>query len=148
MALNTDIILNEVGKFIKIEAKRMCPKDKGELNASIDYNITGTTVHLFATAPQAEAMEYGTPPSPGGLGSQERIDLTEWAKRHGANPKGVIKYIEKHGIKVSDDPFNPLHITSFGRDSYRPFLRPAVYMNLHKIGEIIASEIKKQEATI
>jgi len=131
-------VLNKIGAFVKREAMRKVPVDQGELKSSIDYEVKGNKVTIFAEAKHAEDMEYGKPPEP--LNKSEKDDLTEWAKRHNASPRKIIKYIEKHGIKVGT-PEKPLHITSYGRDSYRPFLRPSVYQNIGIIKEIIRKNI-------
>ena len=129
-------VLERVGAFIKAEAIKKCPVDEGELRRSIDFRIEGNdTVVLFANAPTAEDMEFGKPPEP--LSEGEKAEVDAWAVRHGLNNgKSIIKYLEKEGIKVGT-PTQPLHINSLGRNSYRPYLRPAVYMNIDKIRDII-----------
>lgn len=125
-----------VGEAIKYRAKAMCPTDKGDLIASIDYNIDGDVIIIFATDESAEAMEFGLPPSI--LSPSEKGNITNWAKRHGIkNPKKTSKYIETHGIEVGTVD-NPLHVIWQGRNNFRPFLRPAIYQvmyqaNLNKI---------------
>ena len=149
--INLQPILEKIGGLVKAEAIRMCPVDMGELRRSIDYRVDGDTVVLFALSDHATDMEYGRPPSP--LSDMEKGDFMDsidsptvhgWAKRHKANAKGVIWSLEHRGIKVGT-PEKPLHITSYGRDSYRPFLRPAVYKNMSKIRQIIRDEVKRQQ---
>jgi hypothetical protein len=54
---------------------------------------------------------------------------------------------EKHGIKVGTEK-QPLHITSLGRDSYRPYLRPAKHQvltqteNMNNVVQETISKIK------
>lgn len=133
-------IQERIGALVKREAIRMCPVDRGELRASIDFRIEGNKVILYATAAHADEVEYGRPPSI--LSETEKDDLREWAKRHKANPGKIINYIQKKGIKVGT-PENPLHITSYNRDSYRPFMRSAVHQSLPRIKEIIKKGVKK-----
>jgi hypothetical protein len=129
-----------VGAFVKREAIKNCPVDKGLMRAKVDYRIEGAKVILFCSDPNAADMEWGTPPSI--LSPVEAAELEAWSKRHKANPAHIISYIQKHGIKVGTAE-QPLHITSYGRDSYRPFLRPAVFMNMQQIAEIIAQGVKE-----
>jgi len=131
--------MNKVGAFIKEKAIANCPVDRGDLRRSIDYRIEGNKIILFATDEKASDMEYGVPPEP--LSDEEKQDLTGWAERHGAKPKKIIKYIQKHGIKVGT-PEQPLHITSYGRDSTRPYLRPAVYQNLPEIVAMLKENVE------
>lgn len=126
--------MHRIGRLLKADAIRRCPVDQGDLRRSIDYRVEGNKVILFATDDNAEAMEYGTPPSP--LSAAEKESLVGWSERHKANANSIIAYVKKHGIKVGT-PTAPLHITSYGRDSYRPFLRPAIYLNLEEIKRII-----------
>lgn len=142
-AIDLQPILEEIGKMVKAEAIRMCPVDMGELRRSIGYRIEGDTVILFAHSDHATDMEYGRPPSPLSEGEKGDFDdsvdaptIHGWAKRHNASAKGIIWSLEHKGIKVGTAK-KPLHITSYGRDSYRPFLRPAIYNNFSKIRQII-----------
>ena len=84
-------------------------------------------------------LTHNTPPSP--LDASEKEDIKEWSKRHGIkNWKGVVNHIETKGIKAGT-PENPYHVTSFGRDSYRPFLRNSGYSSIPEIKEIIKKEL-------
>jgi hypothetical protein len=123
-------ILNNIGIMITNRAKEMCPLDMGELRKSIDYEIRNGKVVIFSDCSYSQDMEYGKPPTP--LTETDRKDLSGWSKRHNANPIKIEKYIEKHGIKVGTEE-DPLHITSYGRDSYRPFIRPAIHQMLPQI---------------
>lgn len=128
-------LIEMVAVQIKEKAIRMAPVDLGDLRRKIDYRIEDNTLIIFCTAPEAKDMEYGKAPEP--LDKNEKDDIDAWAKRHGLKDgKGVARSIEKRGIKVGTTKA-PLHITSFGRDSYRPFLRPAIYQILSKINRII-----------
>jgi hypothetical protein len=134
--LNFLPVLERIGAHMKKKAIRMCPVDMGHLRQSIGFRIEGDrTVVLFASAPYAANMEYGTPP--GLLSDKEKDDVTDWAKRHGIkNAYWVIRSIEKNGIKAGTAE-KPLHVTSEGRDSYRPFLRPAVYQSIPEISAML-----------
>jgi hypothetical protein len=125
-------ILEEIGKHIKLKAKEMCPVDEGTMMRSIDYKVVGNKVIIFTSGcPYASDIEYGTPPHT--LGADEREDIEKWAKRHNIrNPSGTARYIETHGIKVGTVD-KPLHITGQKRNSFRPFLRPAVMQSLPEI---------------
>lgn len=138
--INLTPILDKIGAFVKKEAIRRCPVDNGDLRRSIDYRIEGNSVIIFANDPNAIKMEYGAPP--GILTESEKDNLKEWAKRHNASPFKIIGYIEKHGIKVGEKD-KPLHITSYGRDSYRPFLRPAAYENIAEIKDIVKKNLQE-----
>lgn len=135
----TGRILNRIGAFVRDEAKRRCPVDTGALRSSIQYKIDGDSVFIFSDNENAVAMEYGEPPKL--LDEDEQESLTKWSERHGANPRGMIKYIQKEGIRVGT-PKQPMHITGFGRNSYRPFMRPALYQNISKIKDIIREEVQ------
>jgi hypothetical protein len=124
----------KIGAAIKAEIIRMCPVDRGDLRRSIGFRVKGNVITWFSTDPKASDLEYGTPPEP--LSPQEMADLANWAERHGASPFRIVKYIERHGIRVGTVE-NPLHITSYGRDSYRPFMRPGVFQNIELIKNII-----------
>ena len=131
-------MMDKIGALIKQRAIEKCPTDNGSLRQSIDYEIKGDTLYLVANSEGAHDMEYGRPPSP--MNAAEEQDLTKWAERHKANPQRIVKYIKDKGIKVGT-PENPLHITSYGRDSYRPFLRPAIYETLPEFKRIVPKEI-------
>jgi hypothetical protein len=135
----TDLILRKIGSLVSEKAIDMCPVDMGELRRSIGFRIEGNKVVIFASAEYAKDMEYGKPAEP--LSTGEKEELKGWAKRHGASPKGMVNYIQKHGIKAGT-PEQPLHITSFGRDSYRPFLRPALLQSLDEIKSIVKGGMK------
>lgn len=129
-------ILEKAGSIVKEKAIKLCPVDKGQLRLSIHYevNVARQEVRIFSDLPYSDDIEYGTPP--GEVTNDERGALREWSERHGANPGKIIKYIERHGIKVGTEE-KPLHITSYGRDSYRPFLRPAAHQSVPLIKEAI-----------
>ena len=134
--INIDLtpIEEKIGAFIKAEAIRRCPVDRGDLRRSIDFVIVGNTVIIIARDPKADELEYGRPPEP--MSDAERAELEAWAERHGASPFRIVKYIQRHGIKVGSVE-KPLHITSYGRDSYRPFMRPALFQNIEGIKNIV-----------
>lgn len=128
-------IMNAIGRVVVRKAVELCPVDMGQLRNSIKFRIEGNEVIIYTEGVEyADKMEYGSPP--GVLDQGEKAQLTKWAERHGANPKGVIKFIEKKGIRVGTET-SPLHITSFGRDSYRPFLRPAAHQAIPEIRAMI-----------
>lgn len=140
--LDLTLALEKVGEYLIGEAKRLVPIDTGVLKSSITYKIgaNGHSVEVFSTLDYAEDMEFGKPPEP--LSETEKEDVEKWAKRHGLKSgKGVIRSLETKGIKVGTAT-QPLHITSFGRNSYRPFLRPALYNNVAQIKKIIAANLK------
>ena len=140
LKLDLEPVLNAIGDFVVGEAVKHCPVDRGDLRRSIRYEIHGNEVVIIADAPGAESMEYGEPPHE--LNAAEKADVDKWAKRHGLESGfWVAQSIKKHGIKVGT-PTEPLHITSLGRDSYRPYLRPAVYKNLGVIKRIVAENIR------
>jgi len=134
-----NLILERIGALVSGKAKELCPFDKGDLIQSIKYKVEGNLVTIYSDLDYAEDMEYGRPPEP--LSETEKQDLTEWAHRHGTNPKTTIKNIEQKGIKVGTET-NPLHVTSLGRDSYRPFLKPAGFESIADMRQIIMEEIK------
>jgi len=139
-----DRIRDKIGKAVQLQAKQLVPVDKGPLMASITYRIDGEDVVIFSNLPYAEDMEYGRPP--GLLGEGDKEELLDWGKRHGLNQnqsKKVIKHIETKGIEVGT-PTDPKHVTSLGRDSYRPFLRPALNqtMNSQNIKLIVMEAIQ------
>lgn len=135
-------ILEKVGEFLVSESKRLVPVDNGILRTSITYRLgaNGTSVDVYSPLDYAEDMEFGKPPEP--LSETEKEDVEAWAKRHGLKSgKGIIWSLEHKGIKVGTAT-QPLHITSLGRDSYRPFLRPALYNNIPQIKKIIKDWLK------
>jgi hypothetical protein len=133
-------ILTNIGRTIQLRAKQLCPIDEGTLRNSITYKIEGDTVIIYSPLDYAKDMEYGKPPNP--LGSSEKEDVEKWAKRHGLKSgRGVIKGIETKGIKVGT-PANPIHITSLGRNSYRPFLRPALLQSISVIEKNVKEALK------
>jgi hypothetical protein len=124
----THHLLDKLGRAIVRQAVIRCPNDEGFLSSKIGVleidDVRGEVVVGTRGVPYAEHMEYGKPP--GLLSSSEKDDVEDWARRHGLKSgKGVIWSLEHKGIKVGS-PENPLHITSLGRNSYRPFLRPAL----------------------
>ena len=133
-------ILKKVGEFLVGEASRLVPIDLGILKNSLTYKVEGTSVIVYSPLDYAEDMEFGKPPEP--LSKNEKEDVEAWAKRHGLKSgKGVIWKIEHKGIEVGTAT-KPLHITSLGRNSYRPFLRPALYNNVPQIKKIIKASLK------
>lgn len=130
------MILNKIGALVQEKAIRLCPVDEGFLRSHIYFKIVGNTVKIYTEGVEyADKMEYGSPPL--ALSSKEKEEIERWAARHGLKSgKGVIHSLEKKGIKAGTVE-NPLHITSLGRDSYRPFLRPAVHQTKEEIKEII-----------
>lgn len=141
-------ILERIGSLVKRDAIRKCPVDMGNLRRSIDYRVEPGEVIIFSYDKNAEAMEFGMPPGP--LTKEEKgspddgIDAPTvhgWAKRHDASAKGIIWSLEHRGIKVGTAE-EPLHITSFGRDSYRPFLRSAAFQNISAIPGVVSEVLK------
>lgn len=139
-------ILDRIGRMILDRAVDLSPKDQGNLMRNLDYEvkgnsvIIGTGVGTAASVDYADKMEYGSPPNL--LSENEKQDVEEWAGRHGLKSgKGVIWSLEHKGIKVGT-PENPLHITSYGRDSWRPFLRPALHQCMADINKLINKSIK------
>lgn len=53
-------MLHQVGKEVAADARRLCPVDTGRLRDSIDYDVTGDTVRISASAPYARFVEEGT----------------------------------------------------------------------------------------
>ena len=130
-----EVIMDKVGAMIKEKAIRAAPNDLGDMRRHIGYRIEGNNLIIFCNTEHAKDMEYGKPPEP--LSPQEKDEIDAWAKRHGLkNGKGTARHIEKAGIKVGTID-QPLHITSLGRNSYRPFFRPALYQVLNQINRII-----------
>lgn len=127
-------LLEKLGRKIVERAIQLAPIDNGELRRSIGYEVEGDILTVYAKAEQAQAMEYGEPP--GELTQADKQDLRKWSERHKANPGKIINYIKKKGIVVGT-PENPIHITSYKRDSWRPFLRPAFHQRLAEIQEIL-----------
>lgn len=127
-------IMKRIGSAIVTKAIRASPIDTGILRSKIKYEIDGNILHIICDVPYAQDMEYGTPP--GELNDSEKENLTGWADRHKASAKRIIKYIEKEGIKVGT-PENPMHITSYGRNSYRPFMRPAILQTIANVDDLL-----------
>ena len=132
-------IMYDIAEAVIIKAKNMCPTDKGDLLASIKYKIEGNVITIMATDESAEAMEYGLPPTI--LSPPEKAKITMWAKRHGIKkPTNTQKYISEHGIDVGTVE-SPLHVTWQGRNSYRPFLRPAIFQTEAEFKDIVKGVI-------
>ena len=137
--INEQKILNRIGALVSAKAKEMCPFDKGDLINSIGYRIEGDTVIIFADASYASDLEYGTPPEPN-MSEDTKEGLRDWANRKGVSPNKIVNYIKTKGIQVGTVE-NPLHITSYNRDSYRPYMRPALFQSVEDIKQIIKEEI-------
>jgi len=133
-------VLDKIGKEIVTRAKEKCPVNDGHLKSNITWDIKGDIVYVHTNnVPYADQMEYGRPPNIK-LSESEKADIDKWALKHGLKSgKGVAISIEKRGIPVGANRTtsdahrintsavnNPLHVTSLGRNSYRPFLRPAI----------------------
>jgi hypothetical protein len=140
-----DVILCHIGAVVAERAINMAPVDTGELRSKIKYKKVGSNVvKIYADVPYADDLEYGRPPEP--LNEDEKEGLRKWAERHGVkNPDGTVRYIEKHGLEVGTVD-KPLHVTWLGRDSYRPFLRPALYQSIPYIREAIIADVKRGKA--
>ena len=125
-----------IGRRVLERAKRMAPHDQRKLWDSLHSEVVGDEVRIFTSGcDYADKMEYGSPPVK--LSSSEKEGLEGWAHRHGLKSgKGVVKYLEKNGIKVGT-PTNPMHITSLGRNSFRPFLRPALHQSKGEMKTIV-----------
>jgi hypothetical protein len=136
-----ELILKKIGARIQERAMRLCPIDEGFLKSHIYFKVEGNTVRIYTEGVDyADEMEYGKPPST--LNKLEKEDIDKWAKRHGLKSgKGIIWSVEHKGIGIGSVE-NPKHITSFGRDSYRPFLRPAVHQTRNEIKEMIKEAMK------
>ena len=133
-------MLIQIGKLVQNKAKDMCPADTGKLRDSINYRLEGDdTVIIYSDDENAEAMEFGKPAEP--LFGDEAFKILGWSERHQANVWGILNYLEKYGIEVGTVK-TPLHITSYGRDSYRPFLRPAAHQSIPEMEEIITNVIQ------
>ena len=129
-----------IGDVVVKRAFRLAPNDTSEMANKINYRIEGDSIFIYCDSDHAYDMEYGRPP--GDLSSSEKEDINDWARRHGIkNGRGVAKTIERSGIKAGT-PQNPMHITSFGRNSYRPFMRPALIQSLPIIKKIIRSSFR------
>jgi hypothetical protein len=104
----------------------------------INYEIIGDRIVFTSDKDYSIEMEYGMPPlGEGNMSEAEKDDIEDWAHRHGLKSgKGIVKSIELKGIKVGT-PEAPLHITSFGRNSYRPFLRPAIHQMEGEIKDLL-----------
>ena len=151
--------LNILGAKIIENAMSKVPKDEGSLAKHLSWKVEGNTLSIFTFGiDYAEDMEYGKPAMK--MDESEKKDIDDWAHRHGLKSgAGVAKHIEKYGIKVGanktvESPTiglsktaavdSPAHITSLGRDSYRPFLRPAVFEETSntKLKEALAKALK------
>jgi len=137
-------ILKKIGEYLIGEAKKLCPLDMGHLRNSISCRVDGDSVTIFSPLDYAEDMEYGKPPEP--LSGTEKEDVREWAKRHKIkNAEGVIRNLEHRGIRVGTVE-SPMHITSFRRNSYRPFLRPAIHRSHAGVNKIIMQGLMELSA--
>jgi hypothetical protein len=140
-----EFALKRIGMFVQEKAMEMCPIDMGELHSSIHFRIEGDSVIIFSDSEHAEDMEYGKPPEP--LSDEEWLDVEGWANRHNYDPAGVALGIEKRGIKVGtvEKPMKIGPDAMHNRGvSYRPFLRPAIYMNWPEIVKIAEDGLKRQ----
>ena len=135
-------IMQKIGGMLVGKAIRNAPVDLGHLRANIKYKIEGNEVVLYTEGvPYATDLEYGRPPEK--LDAAEKKSIDEWAQRHGLKSgKGVAWKIEHKGIEVGTKE-QPLHITSFHRNSYRPFIRPAIYQSKTEIKNIVKEEMSK-----
>jgi hypothetical protein len=154
------LILTKIGETIKNKAIKMAPVDQGHLRSLIDYKISEdkNSVTVSCDLPYADDLEYGTPPEP--LSSSEKESVRGWAQRHGARARGVIWHIETKGIKIGSTQTveprdnqeitaavqSPFHVTSYNRDSYRPFMRPALFQTLPHLNLIITKAFLEWEA--
>lgn len=63
-AIDTGLFVNAVIQWAEIEfvprAKRQAPVDTGELRDSISFEVSGNQVFVFAGAPHASDVEFGT----------------------------------------------------------------------------------------
>lgn len=133
-------ILDKIGYLVEEKSIRLAPTDKGIMRNRIGHRVENNRVVIYCDIEYAEDMEFGRPPSI--LSETDKKQLDEWSERHNADPERIKKYIQKKGIKVGT-PENPLHITSYGRNSYRPFLRPAIHQSIPEIENIIKKELSK-----
>lgn len=137
----TEKMLFEIGRVVKEKAIRMSPLDRGALRGHIFHKVVGDEVIIYTQGIKyADKMEYGAPPMK--LSSNEKDDVEDWAHRHGLKSgRGVIKKLETKGIEVGT-PQNPKHITSFGRNSFRPFLRPAAHQSQSEMKAVIRAVLE------
>jgi len=129
-------ILNKSTLLIEARAKQLAPVDLGIMRSSITSSISQSEAYVKVLAPYAIYMEYGRPP-----GKMPPIEAIEpWAKRHKLNAWAVAKTIAKKGIEVGtiESPLKTLGNT------YRPFLRPAVFQSLPEIRRIILQVMNKK----
>lgn len=141
----TEAVLEQIGREIAIQAIRNAPVDNGFLRSNIGYKVSGDVLIIGtgsevgkAHVDYADKMEYGSPPEPS-MSPREEEDIIAWAERHGLTRKegkGVVMKIKKKGIEAGT-PENPKHVTSLGRNSYRPFLRTALHQTLPRIQELM-----------
>lgn len=102
--------------IVQADAHAFCPKDSGDLDASIgsEIELAGQSVNgiVFASAPYAAFVEYGT---------------------------GLVGEAAPHGpLPTSGVPFTGSWVYDFRRQNWRgmpaqPFLRPALDLNLGRI---------------
>lgn len=138
-------IMDNIGKRIVEHAVEKAPVDLGALRLGIKHRIDGNTLVVYCDIPYAENLEYDKGP----IQNVNKEAIRDWVRRHNqgkdslAITRGVIKSLQTKGIRVGTVA-NPLHITSFGRNSYRPFLRPAVHKVMNTdVGRIIEGVLNK-----
>lgn len=140
-----DEVMSFIGERIVETAIKKAPSDLGELRRSIQYNIQGNVLTISCDVPYAEHLEWNKGPMP----NVDENVIRDWVRRHNKykeNPaavKRIMNQLTTKGIAVGTVE-KPLHITSWGRNSYRPFLRVGVHQVLtNELGYIIQETLSK-----
>lgn len=117
--------LEIIGGKIEGYAKKICPKDTGNLQNSITHRVNGDTVEAGTATEYAPYIELGT--------GKHYSPPPEWMEAHGKRGRGRDKWFYK-------DENGQWHIGYPQRA--RPFLRPAVENHRSEYANIIKKEFQ------
>lgn len=140
---NMERILNRIGAVVKLRAIRNCPIDDGALRASIDFEVRGSSVFIYATAPHAEYIEYGTgiyhTNEKGAAEPREPIrpktaEVLAWTAKGTARPGPTDKEAWR-ALRQQKKAFFAKEVKGI---KPHPFMRPAIHQSIPDIKKIIA----------
>lgn len=130
--------LGLAGELIATEMRAKGPEYTGAIKSSVSWKIEGNKVIVSAQGEGVLETEYGKPAWI--LGEDEVDSVNVWEEFHGAERDRVVTYLQRQGIEVGTVE-SPIHITSYGRDTWRPWARPSLFNNKNKIIELIKSNV-------
>ena len=148
-------LLKAIGRVVRIKAMSLAPVDSTHLQNHIFADRIENGVIYIETigCDYADKLEYGAPPSDFASLDVNDPALEKWAVKHGlpsGSGKGVVLGLKHRGIQVGTNKTtadahrvdtyaskSPMHVTSLGRNSYRPFLRPAVWQSRTEMRQTI-----------